>query len=342
MMRRIVMRRIGMRDVAMTSPAALTRSRAWRGPVLMAGVIALAALVPVLIDKQDTLNLLFLICLHITLGQSWNILAGFAGQTSLGHAAFFGIGALVTRTLWLNGMFFPVAFLLSGLAAVAFAMLIGVPTFRLRGAYFAIGTLGIAEVLRITVSQNLPLISTMPAAEIAAYNLTLRYYVALALALTTIGAAALLLRSSWSLGILAVREDEEAAQATGVNVLGHKLLALFISSFFAGLAGGLFAFQQISYYPSAAFSPVWTFDALLITFIGGLGTIGGPVLGAIFFILVRQRLAVTLVEVHQIVFGILFILIVLVFPGGLMGAWDRLRPRAIAEALRSRRQLHKS
>lgn len=341
------MRRIGMRDstlrgVATTPPTASARPRAWRGPVLLTAVIVLAALVPVLTDKQDTLNLLFLICLHITLGQSWNILAGFAGQTSLGHAAFFGIGALATRTLWLNGMFFPVAFLLSGLAAVAFAMLIGVPTFRLRGAYFAIGTLGIAEVLRITIGHNLPLISTMPAAEIASYNLTLRYYVALGLALATIGAAAVLLRSSWSLGILAVREDEEAAQATGVNVLGHKLLALFISSFFAGLAGGLFAFQQISYYPSAAFSPVWTFDALLITFVGGLGTIGGPVLGAIFFILVRQRLAVTLVEVHQVVFGILFILIVLVFPGGLMGAWDRLRPRAIAEALRNRRQLRKS
>ena len=157
--------------------------------MLVTGVIVLAALVPVLTDKQDTLNLLFLICLYITLGQSWNILAGFAGQISLGHAAFFGIGALVTRTLWLDGMFFPLAFLLGGLAAVAFAMLIGVPTFRLRGAYFAIGTLGIAEVLRITVSQNMPLISTMATAEIAHYDLRLRYYAALGLALATIGAA---------------------------------------------------------------------------------------------------------------------------------------------------------
>jgi hypothetical protein len=161
--------------------------------------------------------------------------------------SFFGIGALVTRTLWLDGMFFPLAFLLSGLAAVAFATLIGVPTFRLRGAYFAIGTLGIAEVLRITVSQNLPLISTMTTAEIAHYDLTLRYYVALGLALATIGAATLLLRSSCGLGILAVREDEEAAQATRWNA-PDKLLALFISSLFAGL-GGLFAFQQISLLP---------------------------------------------------------------------------------------------
>ncbi len=305
--------------------AALMRARVWRVPVVISGVIVLAALVPLLTDRQDILNLLFLICLYITLGQSWNILAGFAGQISLGHAAFFGIGALVTRTLWLSGMIFPLAFLLGGLAAVAFALLIGVPTFRLRGAYFAIGTLGIAEVLRIMVSQNLPLISTMTSAEIAHYNLALRYYVALGLAAATIGAAHLLLRSSWSLGVLAVREDEEAARATGVNVLGHKLMALAISSFFAGLGGGLFAFQQINYYPSAAFSPEWTFDALLIAFVGGLGTLSGPVLGAIFFVFVRERLAVSLVQIHQLIFGVLFILVVLMFPGGLIEAWRRVR-----------------
>jgi len=87
----------------------------------------------------------------------------------------------------------------------------------------------------------------------------------------------------------------------------------------------VFAFQQISYYPAAPFSPLWTFDALLITFVGGLGTLAGPVIGAIFFVLVRQQLAVTLVEIHQVVFGVFFIVIVLVFPGGLVEAWRRLR-----------------
>ena len=293
-----------------------------------AGIILLilfAIIFPRQVDKQNTWNLFFLICLHISLGQSWNILAGFAGQTSLGHAAFFGIGALITRSLWFGGVPFGLAFMIGGLAAVSFAMLIGAPTFRLRGAYFAIGTLGVAEVLRITVSQNIPLISTMSGPLIAAYHLPARYYLALGLAIATTGAAYLLLRSPWSLGILAVREDEGAAQATGVDVLRHKLLALSLSSLFAGLAGGLFAFQQISYYPSAPFSPLWTFDALLITFIGGLGTLAGPVVGAIFFILVREQLALNLVEIHQVVFGILFILIVLIFPGGLVEAWERLR-----------------
>lgn len=300
------------------------RLRRWLAPIGVMALILFAIVFPQQVDKQNIWNLFFVICLQISLGQSWNMLAGFGGQSSLGHAAFFGLGALVTRTLWLDEKPFALAFLLGGLVAVAFAMLIGAPTFRLRGAYFAIGTLGVAEVFRITVSQNAPLISTMSGPMIATYDLPARYYLALGLALATTGAAYLLLRSPWSLGILAVREDEEAAQATGVHVLGHKLLALALSSFFAGLAGGVFAFQQISYYPSAPFSPHWTFDALLITFIGGLGTLAGPVIGAIFFVVVREQLAVNLVEIHQVIFGILFILIVLIFPGGLVEAWRRL------------------
>jgi len=299
--------------------------RRWLIPLGVVLLILFAVLYPQWIDKQNIWNLFFLICLHTTLSQSWNILAGFAGQTSLGHAAFFGIGAFVTRTLWLDETPFALAFVVGGLAAVAFAMLIGAPTFRLRGAYFAIGTLGVAEVLRITVSQNVPFISSMPGPLMASYELAPRYYLALGLAIATTGAAYLLLRSPWSLGILAVREDEGAAQSMGVHILRHKLLAFGLSSFFAGLAGGTFAFQQISYYPAAPFSPLWTFDALLISFVGGLGTLAGPVIGAIFFILVRQQLAVTLVEIHQVVFGIFFIVIVLVFPGGLVEALRRLR-----------------
>lgn len=309
-----------------SQPTLFHSLRRWLTPLGVLLLVLFAVIYPQQVDKQNIWNLFFLICLHITLSQSWNILAGFAGQSSLGHAAFFGIGALVTRTLWLvEGMPFAAAFLFGGLAAAAFAMLIGAPTFRLRGAYFAIGTLGVAEVLRITVSQNIPFISTLPGPMIASYELPPRYYLALGVALVTTGVTYLLLRSPWSLGILAVREDEEAAQATGVHILRHKLLALGLSSFFAGLAGGVFAFQQISYYPAAPFSPIWTFDALLITFIGGLGTLFGPVIGAVFFILIRQQLAVTLVEIHQVIFGILFIVIVLVFPGGLVEAWQRIR-----------------
>jgi branched-chain amino acid transport system permease protein len=288
-------------------------------------IVVLAALLPQFTQRPDALNLMFLIMLYVTLGQSWNILAGFAGQINLGHAAFFGVGALATRTIWEAGLPFAIALGGGGVAATAFAVIIGVPTFRLRGAYFSIGTLALAEALRITVGNLLPLITTLQVEHIVSYDLAGRYYVALTLAVGTTLTAYLLLRSRLSLGIRAVREDEDAARATGVNPLTHKLHALVLSSLFAGLAGGVFAYHQVSYYPAAPFSPTWTFDALLITFIGGLGTIVGPVVGAVFYGVVREVLATTLVQVHQVIFGLLFIVVVLALPGGLVDIWSRLR-----------------
>ncbi len=295
---------------------------------LAAGLAALVT-VPLWATDSNTLNLMFLVLIFITLSQSWNILGGFAGQISLGLAAFFGIGALVMRALWLGtGMNYLLAMLIGAVAAALCAVAVGVPTFRLRGAYFSIGTLALAEALRLTIGNVLPIVSTMPARLIAAFNMSERYYVALAIALLTIAATYLLLRSRWMLGWLAIREDEEAAQATGVPLLWHKLAASAISSFFAGLAGAAFSFQQVSYYPSSVFSATWTFDPVLIVFIGGVGTLIGPVIGGIFFVVVREQLATQFIELsslHPIIFGILFMIIVLVLPGGLMDIWTRFQ-----------------
>jgi branched-chain amino acid transport system permease protein len=297
------------------------------GPLAALAGMVLAALLPQLTNRQDVLNLGFLILLYVSLGQSWNLVGGLAGQVNLGHAAFFGLGALATRELWAGGLPFGLAWLAGGLLAVLFALLIGLPTFRLRGVYFSIGTLAVGEALRITVGNALPKITALPTELITHYDLAAAYYLALALAVATMLAAYLLLRSRLSLGILAVREDEDAAEATGVNALQHKMLALLLSSLFAGLAGGVFAFKEVSYYPETPFSPVWTFDAVLITFVGGLGTLIGPLIGAVFFVVVREQLAVTLVQVHQITFGALFILVVLILPGGLVDVWGRVRRR---------------
>jgi branched-chain amino acid transport system permease protein len=293
--------------------------------VSVVSVVVLAA-VPLVTDRADLLNLLFMVYLSVCLGQSWNILGGFAGQVNLGHAGFFGIGALVARNLWATqGYPFPLAFVVGGLAAVAFAMVIGVPTFRLRGVYFAIGTLGVGEVLRLTTANALPLVSALPTELVNTYALSSRYHLALGLAVVSMVVAYVLLHSRLGLGILAVREDEEAAEATGVDARLHKLAALAISSLLAGLAGATFAFYHVSYYPEFAFSPHWTFDAVLITFIGGLGTLIGPLVGAVFYVLIRDQLAVNLVNVHQVIFGILFIVVVLALPGGLVDLSSRLR-----------------
>ena len=134
-----------------------------------------------------------------------------------------------------------------------------------------------------------------------------------------------MIRSRVGLGIQAVREDEAAAEATGVGALRHKLLALALSTALVGLTGGAFAYYHVSYYPQHGFSPAWTFDAVLISFIGGVGTLHGPILGALFYVILKEVLALRLVELHLLIFGVLFILVVLFLPGGLVEAWSRAR-----------------
>ncbi len=298
-----------------------------RGVVAAALLIAVLAAVPALTSRTAVVTWLFLVLLHAGIAQSWNLLAGFAGQINLGHAAFFGLGAIVTRTLWLGGT--PVGWaLLAGVsAAVAAGLVIGAPSLRLRGAYFAIGTLALAEILRITTGNILPEVSALSVAQLAGYSLMPRYYLALALAIAVTATAWALAGSRFGLGLIALREDEEVAAGIGIPTFRHKLLALLVSSLFAGLAGGVFAYYHPSFYPAFAFSPLWTFDALLITFLGGVGTVWGPVVGAAFFVLVREGLALRLTELHLLIFGLLFVLVVIVFPGGLMEAASTLARR---------------
>jgi branched-chain amino acid transport system permease protein len=294
---------------------------------LVAGIslTVLFVALPLFTARNDLLNLCVQIFLAVVLAQSWNLLGGYAGQINLGHAAFFGLGALVTRTLWVGGTPLIVGLIAGALVATLYGIIIGIPAFRLRGAYFAIGTLGLAEILRITVGNLMPEISTISARELASYNMLPRYYLTLTMAVLCVAVVALLIPSRVGLGIRAVREDEAAAEATGVDALRHKLLALTISTALAGLAGGAFAYYHVSYYPQHTFSPAWTFDAVLMSFIGGVGTVHGPVLGALFYVIIRELLAVKLVEFHLIIFGVLFILVVLFLPGGLVEAWNRAR-----------------
>jgi branched-chain amino acid transport system permease protein len=295
----------------------------WAAVILTA--LAALGFLPLLTRRDDVLNLVFLILLSITLAESWNIIAGYAGQVNLGHAAFFGLGALVARTLWISGLPIAVAMASGAVVAVAFALLIGTAAFRLRGAYFAIGTLALGEILRTTVGNVLAEISTLPTAAIAAYRLWHRYYLALGLAALSVGTVAALAVSRTGLGMVAIREDEDAAEASGVGALPLKLLALVLSTGLAGLAGGVFAYYHISYYPSHPFSPHWTFDALLMTFIGGVGTLHGPVLGAVLYVLLKEYLALRWVDFHLLIFGAVFAALVLLLPGGLVQAAARLQ-----------------
>jgi branched-chain amino acid transport system permease protein len=285
-------------------------------------VVILVAL-PRLTDDRRILTWTLLILLYAALAQSWNLLSGFGGQVNLGHAAFFGLGAMITRALWFEGIPLPAALTAGAAAAAVAGCIIGAPTLRLYGPYFAIGTLAVAEILRITASNLLPEVSTLPSAALAGYALAPRYYLALGVAAVTMTAAWALSRSRFGYGLAAVREDETVAEASGVRAFPHKLAAFVLSSALAGATGAVFGYYHVSFYPQFAFSPLWTFDALLITFLGGVGTLWGPLLGAMFFLPLREALALQprLLEVHLLIFGVLFILIVVALPGGFVEAW---------------------
>jgi branched-chain amino acid transport system permease protein len=291
----------------------------WKRLLVMIVVIGLLLALPLVVKRTNVLNLLFLIFLFIILSQSWNILGGYTGQVNLGHAGFFGLGALITRLLWFSGLPLLLTLLMGGLAALTFALLIGLPAFRLRGAYFVIGMLALAEIMRLIVGNALPTVSAMPAKFIAVYSLVPRYYLALALAVAVVVTVDALNRSRAGLAMVAIREDEYTAEAAGVNTLKYKLLALSISTFFAGLAGGTFAFFHVSYYPAHPFSVHWTFDALFIAYIGGIGTVMGPIIGTLFYVGLREVFPLVLpAAIHTIIFGILFILVILIMPSGLV------------------------
>jgi branched-chain amino acid transport system permease protein len=294
--------------------------------------IALIVLVPVIlaflpqvVKKDSVINLLILIFLYIMLASSWNILGGYTGQTSLGHAAFFGLGTLATRLLWIKG--FPIlpSILAGALLAVVFALVIGIPAFRLKGVYFAIGTLALAQILNVTVGNMFPLIAALPVEDLTNYQLAPRYYLFLILAIITVGSAYALVNSRLGLGMMSVKQEEDAAESLGINALLHKLLALGVSAFFSGLAGGAFAYYHVSYYYQFPFTPVWSLDTLTMVYIGGQGTILGPVIGAVFFVLLKEFLVLNLGEYHLVVFGVLFVLVVLFLPGGFVSAWRMIQ-----------------
>jgi branched-chain amino acid transport system permease protein len=293
--------------------------------ISIALLIIVLVCLPLVIEKDSTINLFILVFLYVALASSWNILGGFTGQTSLGHAAFFGLGALATRLLWIDG--FPIlpSILAGGLLAVVFALLIGVPSFRLKGVYFAIGTLALAQILYITVGNVFPTIAALPVEDLTAYQLTPRYYLFLGLAVLVVGVAYLISNSKLGLGMMAVREEEDAAESLGVSALRHKLLALAISAFFTGLAGGGFAYYHVSYYFQFPFSPIWSLDMLTMVYIGGTGTVAGPIIGAVFFVVMKNFLVRNVGEYHLIIFGTLFILVVLFLPGGIISIWKVAR-----------------
>lgn len=287
-------------------------------------VLGLAVVIGLISESQHVLTLTIQTMILAALASSWNILGGFAGQISLGHAAFFGLGALITRELWLGGTALALAIAAAVAVTAAAAAVVGVPILRFREIYFAIGTLALGVAVFITAGNLWPGITSLPAESLRDYGFTGPYFVALGVLVITVVVSLWLKHSKVGLGMMTVRDDEEAARATGVNTFAHKMIAFVVSAGLAALAGSAFAYFSVSYYPNFAFSVIWTFETILVVFIGGLGTIVGPLLGSAFFIVGRDVLPTDIGEFQVVLFGLLFIAVVLLLPGGLTEAATRL------------------
>jgi branched-chain amino acid transport system permease protein len=310
-------------------------------PILL--FAAAAALVPLAVRSNATLNFLVMALLFAYLGQAWNVLGGYAGQFSFGHAAFFGTGAYATAILqvhlgWNPWAALPVA-VLAGTAVGAF---MGAVSFRygLRGSYFALVTLAFAEVLRILATSwtmtgggagiLIPL--DLRPANLQFQSRVTVYYVALGLVVAALVLARWLEHGRFGAWLMAIRENEDSAAALGVDAFRCKLAAIAISAAMTAL-GGVFYAQYFLYLdPGIAYGPRISIEALLVPIIGGLGTAFGPVLGS-FVVHGLGELVVHLTGdapgIALMVYGLLLILILRFLPRGLMGlvrgAWDRRR-----------------
>jgi branched-chain amino acid transport system permease protein len=274
--------------------------------------LAPAALSPFLV--QFLINLFML----AALAESWNIIGGFTGYASFGNVAFFGIGAYTTGVL-LTAAEWPFALALpaGGLLAMAFAGLIGMPILRLKGHYFAIATLGVAETMREIV-YNLKITGggtglTMPITKSALPFFYLMLGILIAATLVNWWLSA----SRFGYGLVAIREDEDAAAAMGINTALYKTAAFALSGLFAGLTGGVFAYWITFIDPEGVFRVIVTIQMIIMAVFGGMGTVVGPLLGALVLATVSEVLSTQLVSLAELFNGVIVILVVLFMPKGL-------------------------
>jgi branched-chain amino acid transport system permease protein len=287
------------------------------------------------------MNAMVEILLYIGLASLWNLLAGYAGLVSIGQQAYVGLGAYVLFGLaTFLGLSPLIAIPIAGLAAAIIALPVAALLFRLRGPYFAIGSWVVAEVLRLLFANwqalgggsgtSLPAPVVIALAHTRIERLETIYWSALTLMVLTLGLVALLLRSRFGLALTAIRDNEIAARSNGVSVLRVKLVVYIIVAFGTGMLGALLFLSRLRISPDAAFS-VDDFSALIIfmTVIGGIGSIEGPVLGAVIFFLLRGALA-DLGSLYLIILGAIAIAIMTLAPRGIWGliasntGWDVL------------------
>lgn len=292
---------------------------------LLAGGLALAAL-PWLLS--DFLLALALSCvMYAGLAVSWSMFSGATNYLSLATAAFFGLGAYVTA--WGAGALpYGLSVLAGGLVAAGFAALIGAAVLHLRGAYFAVITFGLGELVRHGITYYEKAFEGTVGRVIAeAPESTTVYWMVLLVAMGAVGAAVLVRDHRFGLALRGIGSDEERAQTLGVNARRTKIAAFALSAFFAGALGAAMAVRWTYIDPPTVFNPFIGFQTVLIAMVGGAHTILGPIASAVAFSLLTEFLRLQFPYLFLVILGFLLILLVLYLPGGIASLFERWRWR---------------
>lgn len=266
-------------------------------------------------------SLLYLTIYFVCLAAAWNLFSGFSGYINFGFVAFIGIGmyATVIAVVDLKIPALP-AYVIGGCASAVFAAAIGYPVLKIRGAYFSIAMLAIAEGLRVLISTEYfePFTRGGSGLPVLTGSFTQQYVAMLVLAVIIIAVSLLLAQSRLGLSLIAVREDEAAAEGLGVNTTKVKIIAFVISAFFAGLAGGIHATFVHYIDPNSAFDIKYTILPIIMVIFGGLGTVIGPVIGGIALELISDYSWIYLGRMNLTIFGLILVALILWLPDGLI------------------------
>jgi branched-chain amino acid transport system permease protein len=314
--------------------------------------------VPLLFRSPIFLHLMILIFFYAYLNLSWNILGGFAGQLSLGHAAFAGLGAYTSTLLFLHLGLSPwIGMFAGGAVAAIAAVTVGYPCFKLRGAYFSLSTLAFGEILRLIIENtnelfgieirgpmgiSLPPLGHAPL-QFQFLSKQYYYYIILVMMLLALYFTYRLSRSKLGYYLNAIKNDMEAAQSLGVNVPKCRLIAAILSAFLTGIGGTFYAQLILFIDPAGIMSGYFSLEIVLISIIGGRGTLLGPVLGAFLLIpiseLTRIYLGGSYMGVHLIIFGAALIVVMRFQPRGIneliMKGYSMLLDRLEGQRVRS-------
>lgn len=292
------------------------------------------------IGSSHLISFLVIILLFSAFAEAWNLMAGYCGQFSLGHAAFLGLGAYVPVILFLNYGISPwLSMWLAVFLSLGLAIIMGYSCFKLKAIWFALATLGISEILRLsflTVFRDITNGATglyfIPFTENSFVNLEFTtpapfFFFALALCLISILVSHKLMKSKEGLYFLSIRENEDAAESVGVNTYRYKFLAFFISAAIVTLVGTFYAFF-VRFITPDIMAETMSINILLMTVVGGIGTLIGPVIGVVALLTVKEFLRIYVGEIaslYVVILGVLVIVIVKYLPSGVVSLPEKIR-----------------